>query len=101
MDNNILYVSKKGEKNERKPKQGFPIIKRTDIMKAILSSELDTESRLKLSNLYAEIIYTEKLDFKYISEIAVSSEKDLEIYQILRKLQRQQKNYDYKFKIDD
>ena len=92
MGDDILYVLEVGKRKEKpRRKKSFPTIKRVDIMDGILSSELDKETRSRLSNLYAEITYTEKIDLKYISEVAVSSEEDLELYRILRELNRQRK----------
>lgn len=89
MSEEILYVKKlEKSKNKKKQRQSFPVIKRTDIMEAILSSELDKTSQSKLSNLYAEITYIEKIDFKYMSEVIVASKEDLEIYEILKKLHK-------------
>ena len=89
MEEEILYVREVGKrKNKRKTKQAFPVIKRTDIMEAILSSELDKTSRSKLSNLYAEITYIEKIDLKYMSEVVVASKEDFEVYEILKNLQK-------------
>lgn len=97
MREDILYVREVGKKTDKtKVKKTFPIIKRVDIMEAILSSELDKTTRLRLSNLYAEITYTERIDLKYISEIVVSSADDLELYNILRefnKSKRKAKRY--------
>lgn len=93
MNEEILYVKEVGKrKNKRKPKQSFPVIKRTDIMEAILSPELDKISQSKLSNLYAEITYIEKIDLKYMSEVVVASKEDFEIYEILKKLQKKKCN---------
>lgn len=89
MNEEILYVREVGKrKNRRKLKQALPVIKRTDIMEAILSSELDKTFQAKLSNLYAEITYIEKIDQKYMSEVVVASKEDFEIYEILKKRKR-------------
>ncbi len=81
----VLHVYEIGKKKDRrKGKKAFPVISRTDIMSGILSTTLDKETRSKLSNLYAEITYMEKRDLKYISEIAVSSQAESEIYDILK-----------------
>ncbi len=87
MSEEVLYVNEIGKKKDKpKAKKSFPVIRRTDIMSGILSTTLDKETRLKLSNLYAEITYMEKRDFKYITEIAVSSQLESEIYDILNNL---------------
>lgn len=92
MSEDILYVREVGKRKDKpKVKKTFPTIKRIDIMEGILSPELDKATRLKLSNLYAEITYMEMTDFKYISEIAVSSKDDFELYNILKCLNKQKK----------
>jgi hypothetical protein len=90
MRKKILCV-KEIKRSNGKPKQDFPIINRTDVMEAILSNELDENSRLRLSNLYAEITYIEQIDLKYMSEIVVSNEEDLEAYNILQDYRKQQR----------
>lgn len=80
MDEGILYVREVEKRKEKQnAKKGLPTIKRIDIMEAILSSDLDRVTRLRLSNLYAEMV-----DLKYMSEIAVPSEDNLELYNILK-----------------
>lgn len=92
MGEDVLYVLEVGKRKDKpKPQKSFPTIKRTDIMEGILSLDLDKTTRSKLSNLYAEITYAEMVDFKYMTEVAVSSEEDLELYNILRKFNKQQK----------
>lgn len=87
MSEEVMHIYEIGKKKDRpKEKKTFPVIKRTDIMSGILCMSLDKETRLKLSNLYAEITYMEKRDLKYITEIAVSSQSESEIYDILKKL---------------
>lgn len=92
MDEQVLYVREVGKrKNKQKQKQSFPTIRRADIMEGILSPELDQSIRSKLSNLYAEITYAEMVDLKYMTEVTVSSEEDLELYNILKKYNKQRK----------
>lgn len=81
-----VVCSDKTEKRKKKIKKTFPTIRRVDIMSGILSPELSQIDRLKLSNLYAEITYMEKKDMKYISEIVVSCQSDLDIYEMLKKI---------------
>ena len=91
MSEEIFYTFEIGKKKDKqKIKKSFPVISRTDIMSGILSTSLDKETRSKLSNLYAEITYMEKRDLKYITEIAVSSPMESEIYDILKKLNNKQ-----------
>lgn len=92
MQEAILYLNEVGKKKEKtKFKKTIPTIRRSDIMSGILSSDLNTEERLILSKLYAEIINMEKKDLKYISEIAVSSQHDLEIYEMLKRFNKHKK----------
>ena len=92
MSEDVLYVREVGKRKDKpKMKKAFPTIKRTDIMEGILSTELDKITRSKLSNLYAEITYAEMVDLKYMSEVAVSSEEDLELYRILKEFNKQRK----------
>lgn len=92
MQEAVLYLNKVGKRKEaHKIKKTLPMIQRSDIMSAILSADLTNVERSMLSNLYAEITYMEKRDLKYISEIAVSSQNDLEIYEILKKLNKKSK----------
>ena len=92
MNDDIFYVREVGKRKDKpKTKKTFPTIKRVDIMEGILSPDLDKSTRSRLSNLYAEITYTEMVDLKYITEIAVSSEDDLELYNILKCLNKQKK----------
>ena len=87
-----LYVREVGKRKSRqKCKKTFPTIKRDEIMTGILETDLDKYTRSRLSNLYAEITYIEMLDLKYMSEIVVSSKEDLELYNILKKYNKQKK----------
>lgn len=74
---------------QKKKKNLFPVIKRTDIMAGILSNSLDKETRMILSNLYAEITYMEQRDLKYITEITVSSQLESDIYDKLKMISNQ------------
>lgn len=88
----VLYVNEVGKrKRKRKIKKTIPTIQRSDIMSGILSTDLNHDERARLSNLYAEITYMEKKDLKYINEIVVSSKSDLEIYEMLKKLNSKSK----------
>ena len=97
MQEAILYIKEVGKrKNKQKLKKTFPTISREDIMAGILSTELNHLERSKLSNLYAEITHMEKKDLKYITEIAVSSESDSEIYEMLNQLNRKKEKIEEK-----
>lgn len=90
MQEAILYLNEVGKrKDKQKIKKTLPTISRSDIMSGILSSALNHNERAKLSNLYTEIVYMEKKDLKYIREIVVSSQSDLEIYEMLKKVRKQ------------
>ncbi len=80
--------STKKDKKRLKKEKTIPIIQRTDIMSGLLCADLNHYERSRLSNLYAEITYMEKKDLKYISEIAVSSQSDVEIYEMLNRIKR-------------
>lgn len=90
MSETAIVSKNKIERKKRKPKREktIPLIQRTDIMSGLLSSDLNRDERARLSNLYAEITYMEKEDLKYIREIAVSSQSDLEIYEMLNRMKR-------------
>lgn len=93
MNEEFLYINEVGKrKNKQKAKKVFPVINRTDIMRGILSPKLDKFQKAKLSNMYAEITYMEKIDLKYIREITVSSQDDFEIYTLLKKLNKKKYN---------
>ncbi len=92
MQEAILYLNEVGKrKHKSKIKNTFPTISRTDIMSGILSETLNASDRVKLSKLYAEIIYMEKKDLKYISKIAISSQSDFEIYEMLKRIKKMEK----------
>lgn len=88
MNKSTLISVDEVKKRRQKIKKSMtiPTIQRTDIMTGLLSSDLNHAEHARLSNLYAEITYMEKTDLKYIREIAVSSQSDLEIYEMLEKL---------------
>ena len=89
MSEETFHTFEIGKKRDKiKIKGAFPVISRTDIMSGILSTSLDRETRAKLSNLYAEITYMEKRELKYITEIAVSSAIESEIYDILKNMNK-------------
>lgn len=91
MQEAMLYINEIGNrKNKTKSKNMFPRINRSDIMSGILSEKINENERIKLSKLYAEIIYMETKDLKYISEIAVSSERDSEVFEILKKISQKE-----------
>ena len=78
------------EKKKGKYLKSIPSINRIDIMSGILSTNVNQDERYKLSNLYAEITYMEKSDLKYINKITVSCQSDMEIYEILRRVKKEE-----------
>ncbi len=86
MDYAVMYLEQVGKKKEKEIKGDFPTIKRQDIMKTILSSDVSEIQRKKASMLYHEIVCMEEKDLKYISEIAVSCREEAELYDVIRKL---------------
>lgn len=90
MQEAILHLNEVGNK-KKDINETIPTINRADIMEGILSTALNTSERSLLSNLYSEITYMEKKDLKYINKIAVSCQKDLEIYEILKKVIKKKK----------
>ena len=93
MQEAMLYINEI-DKRKSKPKTRnmFPMINRSDIMSGILSENINENERIMLSKLYAEIIFMERKDLKYISEIAVSSQRDSEVFDILQKIRRTKEN---------
>lgn len=85
-----ICVRTTGKKKKKvNPEKTIPTIDRIDIMSGILSAKLNQNERYKLANLYAEITYMEKIDLKYINQITVSCQSDLEVYEMLRKLKKE------------
>ena len=78
------------EKKKKKHLKSIPSINRVDIMSGILSANVNHDERYKLSNLYAEITYMEKSDLKYINKITVSCQSDMEIYEIIRRVKKEE-----------
>lgn len=88
---NVMTIPVKEEgkrKQKGKKAMAIPTIQRSDIMSGLLSPCFNSYERSQLSNLYAEITYMEKSDLKYISEIAVSSQSDMEIYEMLNRMKK-------------
>lgn len=92
MDEVYLYLTE-GNKHlkKEKRKKGFPTIQRSDIMSCILSEFATKEEKSSLSLMYYEITKMEMKDMKYITEIAISSQKDADIYDTIRRLKSQEK----------
>ena len=86
-----LYEVGKRSKKERS-KKSFPTIQRSDVMEGILSEFAKEQEKRLLSIMYFEITRMEMKDMKYITEIAISSQSDADIYDIIKRLKRQEKN---------
>lgn len=98
MEEAILYVREVGKRcQKRKRKPTFPTIQRRDVMEYILSDVATKSERALLSSMYSEIIRMEMKKMEYITEIAISSQKDAEIYDLINRLKgeekRRQKNF--------
>lgn len=85
----LMEGSKRLGKEKRK--NGFPTIQRSDIMSCILSEFATNAEKSSLSLMYYEITRMEMKDMKYITEIAISSQKDADIYDIIKRLKSQEK----------
>lgn len=66
----------------------FPTIQRSDVMSCILSEFVTEEEKKSLSVMYSEITRMEMKDMKYITEIAISSREDAEIYDTIRRVKQ-------------
>ena len=91
MQETICVRPSQRRKKKEKYENSIPTINRTDIMSGILSTNINQNDRYKLANLYAEITYMEKTDLKYINQITVSCQSDMEIYEILKKIKKEKK----------
>ena len=92
MDDAVLYVREVGKRrNKRKKKMAFPTIRRMDVMECILSDIATESERSQLSSMYYEIIRMEMKKMEYISEIAISSQKDADVYDLINRLKREER----------
>lgn len=71
--------------------QAFPVIRREDVMSSILSEYVTKNQKVMLSAMYFEIVQMERKTLEYITEIAISSRQDAEIYDIITFLKRKEK----------
>lgn len=92
MEDAVLYVREVGKRRDKKKKKStFPTIQRIDVMKYILSDVATKSERAKLSSMYSEIIRMEMKKMEYITEIAISSQNDADIYDLINKLKGEEK----------
>lgn len=93
MNEAYLYVTECNEYSKKgKKKKNFPTIQRSDIMNCILSEFATNEEKSLLSLLYYEITKMEMKDMKYITEIAISSQKDADVYDLINRLKSEEKH---------
>lgn len=93
MNEAYLYLSQVGKRSQKiKKNKSFPTIQRYDIMNAILSEFTTSEEKSLLSLTYYEITKMEMADMKYITEIAISSQRDADIYNLINRLKIEEKN---------
>ena len=90
---NKTYYTAELKKKIKKVKilKKYPTIKRCDIMSGILSEYATNEEKQLLSIIYFEITKMEMKDMKYITEIAISSQRDAEAYDLVEKLKSKEK----------
>lgn len=92
MEEALLYIKEVGKRSsKRKEKKTFPTIQREDIMKYILSNDISDIERYKLSSMYYDIVKMETQNLQYVTEIAISSQNDSEIYDLINKLKNRDK----------
>ena len=91
MDEAVLYVREVGKRSQkRKKKSSFPTIQRHDVMACIISDVATKKEKALLSKLYHEIILMEAGTMEYIAEIAVSSQEDANMYDLVKRLKREE-----------
>ena len=92
MEEAVLYVREVGKRCQKKRKKStFPTIQRQDVMECILSEFATQNERALLSSMYSEIIRMETKKMEYITEIAISSQRDADIYDLINRLKREEK----------
>lgn len=93
MNEAYFYITEVGKRSQKeRKKNNFPTIQRSDIMSCILSEFATCEERTVLSKIYYEITKMEMQDMKYITEIAISSKRDAEVYDLINRLKSEEKN---------
>lgn len=93
MEDAVLYVKEVGKRSQnRKKKPTFPTIQRKDVMECILSDLATAHEKSLLSSMYYEIIRMETKKMQYITEIAISSQEEANIYDLINRLKSEEKN---------
>lgn len=93
MNEAYLYITESKKRSQKgQKKRSFPTIQRSDIMSCILSEFATNEEKSSLSLMYYEITKMEMKDMKYITEIAISSQKDADIYDLIKRLKSKERN---------
>lgn len=92
MEDAVLYVKEVGKRSQkRKEKSTFPTIQRKEVMEYILSDIATKSEKALLSSMYYEIVRMETKKMKYITEIAISSQEEADIYDLINSLKRKEK----------
>ena len=92
MEQSILCVEKdKSYLQKRKLKSTFPTIQRKDVMEYILSDIATKSEKALLSSVYSEIIRMETKKMQYITEIAISSQEEADIYDLIKRLKKEER----------
>lgn len=92
MEDEVLYVKNVGKRSQNKKKKStFPTIQRKDIMECILSDFATCREKSLLSSMYYEITRMETKKMKYISEIAISSQAEADLYDLINRLKSEEK----------
>ena len=93
MNEAYFYITEVGKRSQKvRKKTSFPTIQRSDVMSCILSEFATYEEKSLLSKLYHEITKMEIKDMKYITDIAISSQSDADIYDLIKRLKLEEKN---------
>lgn len=93
MNEAYLYLSEIGKRSQKPKKhKSFPTIQRWDVMNGILSEFATQEEKSSLSLMYYEITKMEMRDMTYITEIAISSQRDADIYDLINRLKSEERN---------
>lgn len=93
MNEAYLYLSEIGKRSQKpKKNKNYPTIQRWDVMNGILSEFATQEEKTSLSLMYYEITKMEMRDMTYITEIAISSQRDADIYNLINRLKAKEKN---------
>ena len=93
MEDAVLYVKSVGKRSQKQKKKAtFPTIQRSDIMKCILSDHITKMEKALLSSMYSEILRMETRTMEYITEIAISSKQEADLYDLIKRIKREERN---------